>query len=69
MSWISVDSSNIDKIKHEDNNLYVQFLDGSIYEYIDVPHNIYQNMLTSQSKGKYLHQYIKGFYQYNRVET
>ena len=69
MSWISVDSSNIDKIKHEDNNLYVQFLDGSIYEYIDVPHNIYQNMLTSQSKGKYLHQYIKGIYQYSKLET
>ena len=69
MSWVSVDSSNIDKIKHENNNLYVLFSNGSIYEYIDVPHNIYQNMLTSQSKGKYLHQYIKGIYQYSKLET
>lgn len=67
MEMISVDSSNISAIGYEDGTLRVRFNDGSEYDYYGVPENVFQDFLQSNSKGKFLHQNIKGQYQYAKL--
>lgn len=69
MDWISVSSSNISAIAHEANPdiLYVQFNNGTAYQYQGVAVETYQEMLEAPSKGIFLNTYIKGTYPYNKM--
>lgn len=65
-----VSSSNIASIGYDANNmvLEVEFLNGSIYQYYDVPQIIYDGLMAADSHGKYLAAYIKkGGYRYTRI--
>lgn len=64
-----VKSSNICSIGYEDFNriLYVKFLDNSIYAYYKVPKDLFEQMLKSSSKGKFLHNCIKGRFSYKKI--
>ena len=69
MNWISVSSSNISSLAHEGNPdiLYVQFHDGSVYQYHGVSAETFQEMLDSHSQGIFLNTNIKGNYSYNKM--
>ena len=64
-----VDSSNIESIGYdsESQTLEIEFLKGSIYQYFDVPQNVYEEMMVADSQGKYLAQNIKGVYRFSKV--
>ena len=65
-----VSSSNIASIGYDADNivLEVEFLNGSIYQYYDVPQIIYDGLMAADSHGKYLAAYIKkGGYRYTRI--
>lgn len=65
-----VSSSNIASIGYDADNmvLEVEFLNGSIYQYYDVPQIIYDGLMAADSHGKYLAAYIKkGGYCYTRI--
>jgi len=47
--------------------LRVIFLSGSVYEYKNVPKEVYNEMKRSGSKGAYLNQHIKGHYPFVKV--
>lgn len=53
---VRVKSSNIHSIGYsvELKIIQVQFLSGSVYEYYDVPFNVYDAFLKADSKGKFL---------------
>ena len=53
--------------KSESATLRVVFLSGMIYEYKNVPEEIYQQMRTASSKGKYLNEHIKGRYIFEKI--
>ena len=67
MEMINVDSSNINAIGYEDGTLRIRFNDGSEYDYYGVPQNVFEDFLKSDSKGKFLHQNIKGQFQYAKL--
>ena len=67
MEMIPVSSSNISAIGYENGTLRVRFNDGSEYDYYGVPENIYNDFLDSASKGSFLHQNLKGKYQYAKL--
>ncbi|MEZ9117715.1 MULTISPECIES: KTSC domain-containing protein [Vibrio] len=67
MDMISVSSSNIDSIGYEDETLQIQFLNGSIYQYFDVPEHIFTGLIDADSAGKFLAANVKGTYRYSRV--
>lgn len=50
-----VKSSNIDWVAYDDSkeNLYIGFLNGSVYKYFNVPKKLFDEMLTAGSKGRY----------------
>ena len=62
-----VESSVIGAVGHS-RVLEILFESGRVYQYYDVPENIYQEMLTSESKGKYFNANIRGKYPYQEIE-
>lgn len=64
-----VSSSNIDSIGYDEQNreVYVRFLNGSLYVYRGVPEFEFQNLLEAPSHGSYLHRNFKNVYPYERV--
>ena len=49
--------------------LTVEFVSGLVYEYLDVPENIYEAFRMSRSKGTFLNTYIKGNYAYQKINS
>lgn len=47
--------------------LYVTFLSGKVYAYLNVPENVYEEMKVAFSKGKFLNESIKGKYAFRSV--
>lgn len=69
MKRVSVSSSNISSIGYdeESNTLEIEFNSGAVYQYFDVPLNIYEEIIAAGSKGQYFAQFIKGFFRYAKV--
>lgn len=51
----------------EKGRLYVTFLSGKVYAYLDVPESVYEEMKAAFSKGKFLNEEIKGKYEFVEV--
>ncbi len=64
-----VASTNIASIGYDEatETLEVEFLNSSIYQYYNVPKNMYEQLMQAGSKGKFLNTYIKNAYAYSRV--
>ncbi|WP_277973046.1 KTSC domain-containing protein [Pantoea agglomerans] len=62
-------SSNIRSVGYDENDsiLEIEFNNGAIYQYFDVPQNIYSDLITSDSVGGFLAKNIKGHFRYSRV--
>jgi hypothetical protein len=69
MEMISVDSSNVAEIGYdeESSTLQIEFKNGTIYQYFDVPVDLFDGLRTADSVGGYLAANIKGVYRYSKV--
>ncbi len=65
----SVVSSNIRSIGYDPQSaiLEVEFTSGDIYQYFDVPEHLYRELMNASSHGKFLNNYIKYSYRYQKV--
>jgi KTSC domain-containing protein len=61
------ESSVIGAVGHS-RVLEIQFESGRIYQYYDVPEDVYNEMLSAESKGRYFNSHIRGKYQYQEIE-
>jgi hypothetical protein len=60
VKMIKVQSSNIDYIGRSDEGVVVvQFRGDTKYRYDKIPENVYNDFMTSESKGKFMHHTIK----------
>jgi hypothetical protein len=66
IQFTEVQSSNIISIGHDGTNLYVNYKSGT-YKYENVDKSVYESLLTSESKGRFMNENIKGKYTYTRV--
>ena len=62
MERIPVQSSNIESIGWEDNILEIEFHSNSVWQYIDVPSHVYEELMSSSSIGSFFARNIKGVY-------
>lgn len=65
-----VSSSNIASIGYDPVNmvLEIEFLNGAVYQYYDVPQSIYDGLMAADSHGKFFAAYVKkGGYRYAQV--
>lgn len=69
MDRTQVASSNIASIGYDPdtNTLEIEFSNGSVYQYYDVPEHIYDEIMSASSHGSYLATNIKGVYSYSKV--
>lgn len=69
VKMIKVDSSIISSIGYDKSNelVYVKFNNGSLYEYKDVPQDMFDNLLNAPSIGSYLHHHFKDVFSYKKL--
>lgn len=69
MERYTVSSSNISSVGYDPaaETLEVEFVNGSIYQYFNVPENMYEQLMKESSKGRFLNAYIRNSYPYTRV--
>lgn len=70
MNRTIVSSSNIRSIGYDPSTqiLEVEFLDGSVYQYKNVPQSVYSGLMSAPSHGSYLDRYVKkAGYSYTRI--
>lgn len=69
MEYVSVESSNIARVGYDPDTavLVLEFKDGSIYEYYDVPQYVYDGLMAASSKGSYAHQNVYKVYRPQRI--
>lgn len=69
MNYIKVTSSNIDQIGYDKDTstLGVIFLNGSEYQYPDVPEDLYNDFMAASSHGKFFHENIKYEFSFRRL--
>ena len=65
----AVTSSNISEVGYDETSrvLEVLFSNGSVYQYFDVPPQIYAELMQAGSIGQYLTANVKGNFRYARV--
>ncbi|WP_202944584.1 KTSC domain-containing protein [Pseudooceanicola batsensis] len=64
-----VSSSSIASIGYEEvtQTLEVEFVDNSLYQYLNVPPNIYDELMAAPSQGAFLNANVKNQYAYERL--
>lgn len=69
MEWRSVSSSTISRVGYDASSMTmtIEFMNGGIYEYYDIPQSLVQDLLAAPSPGQFLAQNVKGQYRYARV--
>lgn len=65
-----VSSSSLRSVGYDvaDRILEVEFQDGGIYHYFDVPARVYRELMAAESKGSYFQASVKGRYAYRQGE-
>ena len=69
MKMIPVDSSNVEAVGYDEKSstLQVEFKNGGMYQYFDVPEDEFIGLRDASSVGGYLAARIKGTYRYSKV--
>ncbi|MGO0792313.1 KTSC domain-containing protein [Herbaspirillum seropedicae] len=64
-----VTSSNVTSVGYDPDSgtLEVEFHNGSIYQYFDVPEALYNGLIHADSVGGFLAAHVKGTYRFSRV--
>jgi len=70
VEFVGVVSSNVSEIGYDINDLelYVRFNNGYLYVYQEVPPEVWDQIYMADSKGRFIHTNLKGFYPYARVQ-
>jgi hypothetical protein len=67
---VHVQSSNLESVGYDaqTGTLEVGFLDGSVYQYFNVPSSIYEGLMSAASHGHFLDVHVKkAGYRYLKV--
>lgn len=71
MNRMPILSSNLLSIGYDsvEKVLEIEFKNGSIFQYFDVPNNIYSGLMNARSYGRYFDAYIKkGNFRYVQIK-
>ncbi len=69
MDRTPVTSSNLASVGYdaESMTLEVEFLDGSVYQYFDVPEFEWEELMNASSHGTYFNHHIRNHYAYGQL--
>ena len=63
----TISSSNIANFEYEKLVLKIIFIDGSVYEYFDVPRSIYIKLVNADSQGRFARRHIYNSFLYRNI--
>jgi hypothetical protein len=68
--FIPVESEMLVAVRYNDDaqHLDVIFRTGDKYRYKRVPRFVYESLMNAESHGQYMHKYILGRYDYERID-
>jgi len=69
LSWVTVDSSNLDAVAMGEDTMYIRFNGGRVYAYTNISPTIYADLIGADSVGRYFNANIKGHYEYEEIEA
>lgn len=70
MERIKVQSSNVEAIGYDGNDMEVEFKGGGVYKYFNVPFRVWEAVVNADSVGKCFNERIKkGGYRFERLEV
>jgi KTSC domain len=63
---VAVQSSLLASVSYDpgESILLLEFCDGAVYQYFDVPAEIHNNLLAAESKGSYFNRRIRDYFQH-----
>ena len=64
-----VESSNLASVGYDEGSctLEVEFINGSVYQYFNVPKSTYEELMQAGSHGIYFSDNIRNVYPYSRI--
>ncbi|TCO11959.1 KTSC domain-containing protein [Kribbella steppae] len=62
-----VNSSSVRSVGWSDGMLELEYVNGSIYQYDDVPQTTFAALLAAPSIGAYVNTHIKPYYDYREI--
>ena len=70
MTWVDVDSSCIEAVAYNSFNsvLKIRFNSHDVYQYSDVPTDVFDSLIRSVSKGLFFNSFIKDVYDFQLVD-
>jgi hypothetical protein len=70
MELITVDSSSVRGVGYDENRkiLYLQYIDGEMYQYFKVPKSDFIDLLSAKSIGRFVNKRIKPYYNYKKLK-
>jgi hypothetical protein len=69
MTWMTLESKMFTAVACDvaEQSLYLRFTSGDVYRYFDVPAEICQAFLDSDSKGRFFLAHIRDRFRYRRL--
>lgn len=64
-----VKSSNIQSVGHNDHGLFVRFAGGGLYQYLDAPKSLYDEMVAAESAGKFFRANVAGKFKHRQHDA
>ncbi len=65
-----IDSSSIKSVGYDPDAeiLEIEFRNGGVYQYLDVPKRVYEDVINASSAGRYHTVYIKDEFRFRRIK-
>ena len=67
MNMQPVESSNIRAVGYEEPSLVIEFHSGGRYSYAGVPPKVHEDLMKSNSLGRFFHGHIKDVYAHTKL--
>ena len=69
MDWLSVKSTTISKVRYnkDTNTLDIEFPGGRIHRFLEVPPEVFEELMSAESHGQFFHDQIMGKYRCLRI--
>ena len=69
MRVTAVESTTLVTVSYDDTRelLQLEFCNGAVYQYFDVPAVVHQSLLAASSKGRYFNWVIRGHFPYRLI--
>lgn len=68
MDWHVMSSSVIARVAYDEvsRTLHIEFRSGTAYDYVDVPRNVYEELIVARSAGGYFAENIRNVYRFKQ---